>query len=360
MAEVVTAEHSDSGLKNSMPRTHSLNVCIRTAEKYARSHSQDLAVSDLMWSTLFTEDEQSRSRLSLKLLGRHHFLSDEGYAEFLEVKALPYNTLGSEETPGSELEVLSRLQYWVERTGDSAADTVHLLLACIELGSQDREGRSMVWELAVNPREVIRAAMSVRNQTSFEDRQSRARRPILSPLRQDRPQSYRFETERKQTVGMAAARPTLGRSQMPGPTHSNSRVYAYILQIYLGVLTSRAISLIVLLGLIAFGSFTISPWCLIWVMSATMDRTGSPLWFRLLVDSTSLAASVALGLPWWLPATAATHRALDATESAMAAVAARSDCADPDVTGKTLRSDARMARRAAGWYKALKMQGKLS
>ncbi|WP_419703228.1 hypothetical protein [Promicromonospora sp. NFX87] len=334
-----------------VPWTDYLRSCTNAAEEMAGQAGGPVEVEYLLVVAAFNDDRESRSRLVLRALGAHHFFEDEGYDHVAEVFGLPERF--TVWTPEAEA-VLGRLAYWVSRTGDYAADTAHLLLACLEAGSAE------LTDAGVTPRDAVRAAVTVRRDVSLADRQPRERGPILSGERVDRPVSYEFTARWEADAGPRRARHFQLRSQGANTAGMGSTVQFHITLLHVVTLTALGIVSVVTLIGIAGAALTVTWWSLLWLASQLARRAWLPIAARVFVDALLVVVSVPLGIPWWLSVLAVPHRVLDILEGRLGLLEVRGETADPDLTESDVRSDLRINVRAGGFYSALRLRGELS
>jgi hypothetical protein len=340
-----------------MTRTPSLERCIAVASAVAWRERSPVQVLHLLLSTMFTDDRSSRSRLTLRELGVHHFLTDEGYVTFRAAVDDPERRRAP--LTDAAKTVLNRLQYWATRTGDQSPDTVHLLLACLEAGSGDADVREAAREVGLSRRDVTRAAMTIRHLVSAADRQARVRGPILSVRRPDRPGGYQVENRWRASAGPRKVHTFKMRSQLTGAFDPGSPVHLYLLRVHLWLQLTFSVVNVVQLALIAYAAVTVTAWSAVWLASM-LRRTAAPVWLRVAVDLGLVVASVMLDIPWWLAIVALVTLLLDIGEGRLALLEVRGDTADPSVSPRDLRSDARLNASASRYYTALKFKGELA
>ena len=335
-------------------RTRELERCIAVARAQAWREDLRADVVHLMLATVFTDDRSCRSRLTLRSLGVHHFLTADGYATF--TAAASADAPDPHSTPMTEAAeaVLDRLGYWMTRTGDQTADTVHLLLACLETAASNDDVREVATEFGITIRDVVRDAMTVQYSVSAADRQARVRGPILSPARADRPAAYQFENPWKENAGPRRANSIRLRSQVVGTFDLGSPVHLYLLRMHLWALMTASAAHLAQLAAIGYATITVTPWSAVWVVG-TLRRFSAPALLRLTITAGLLALSLPLGIPRWLVIGALVLFVLDTIEGRLALLEVRGDVADPAVSPRDLLRDGRINARASRQYQVLKV-----
>lgn len=311
--------------------TAALDHCIAVARARAYDDECDVDVEYLLLCTIFSDDLTCRARLTLRGLGFYHFMEEVVVAEFAATTA-KLNISATPRTMGRTMEaaaVLDRLAYWTTRTGDETADTVHLLLACLEHCVDDEELAQYIKQSGITLRDVVRAAMTVRYYVSPTDRQARARGPILSPGRSARPAAHHFENLTKD-LGPRKARSISLRSQQAGTAELGSPVHLYLVRMHLWWhLALGAVALIQLAAVVVV-MFTVSFWAAIWLI-APIPRAKAPVSLRMLLIVGLTVGSLLLGTPWWLAIGAFLVALLITIEGRFALLEVRADVADPMV-----------------------------
>ncbi|HWD77299.1 MAG TPA: Clp protease N-terminal domain-containing protein [Kribbella sp.] len=332
--------------------TAAFDRCVAAARAMAWSAQEDVDVGHLLLAVMFTDDRFARSRLTLRALGVHHFLTGAGYADFAAAVA------GIDVTPRvmtrttQAAAVLDRVAYWARRTGDETADTVHLLLACME----EDDGVKL---FGISQRDVVREAMTVRFHISPADRQARHRGPILSAARPGRPPSYLFESLRSKSRGPRKMSSIRHRSQHPSAVEVASPARLYLFRIHLWWHVVLAAAAVAELTAVVLAIVLATPWAAVWLVGST-TRYMVPTWGRLLVLAALAAVSPALGVPWWPVAGSVLIFLLITVEGRFAVLEVKADVADPGVRLRDLRRDARLNNSAAGWYGELKLKRNLA
>jgi hypothetical protein len=334
-----------------VPWTGYLRSCVLAAQEIAAHDGDPVGVEHLLLVAVFNDEKESRSRLVLRQLGAQHFFTDDTYDRVAGMFGRPERRTRWE--PAAE-EVLGRLAYWATRTGDHAADTAHLLLACLE-----REPRELTGA-GVTPRDAVRAAVTVRHRVSPADRQPRDRGPILSRSRGDRPVSYEFAARWQAEAGPRKPRHFTFRSQTASTAGVGATVLLHITQLHVGTLIALGIVSAVMLIGTAAAALTVTWWSLLWLVSQVGRRALLPVAARVVVDVALAVVSVPLGIPWWLAAMAVPHRVLDVLEGRLGLLEVRGEAADPGLAEKDVRSDRRINARAGRFYAVLRLRRELS
>lgn len=332
-------------------RTACVRTCLAAAEVMAVEDDELVTVEHLLLAAAFHNDADSRARLVMKELGAHHFFNDDTYEHVAWAFAEPPRPTAEWTTEAKD--ALGRLAHWATRTGDHAADTAHLLLACLE------KQPAALREAGVTPRDIVRSAINVRHRVSPADRQPRDRGPILSARRRDRPPSYQFVVQGKAKTGPSKLRHFSLRTQSANTSAMVANVQFHLTQLQVATLMVMNVVVTLMLIAIALAAFTVSWWALIWLAGQTR-RAVLPMWVRLAVDVALVVVSVSLGLPWWLPVLAVVYRALDVLEGRLALLELRAETAQPALSQKDVRSDRRVHDRAAGFFMELKLRRDLS
>jgi hypothetical protein len=346
-------------MPTSKQTTAALDRCIAVARATAWGEDADVDVHHLLQCTMFTDDLFCRSRLTLRELGFYHFMEEGGDEAFTaaaaDVSATPRTMTRTMEAAA----VFDRIDYWTTRTGDETADTVHLLLACLEQGSVDEELAEHYKTVGITLRDVVRGAMTVRYYVSPTDRQARARGPILSPTRSDRPAAHRFENLEKKNPGPRNARSIGLRSQQIGTAELGSPVHLYLVRMHLWWHLALGAVALAQLAAVTFVTITMTWWAAIWII-APIPRAKAPTWVRLLLIGGLTVASLILGPPWWLAFGGVLVAVLITIEGRFALLEIRADVADPAVRPRDLRRDGRINASAANWFGAMRVTGKLA
>ena len=328
------------------------------ARAAAWGEDESVDVQHLLQCTIYTDDRSCRSRLTLRELGFYHFMETGGDEVFIaaaaDISAPPRTMTRTMEAAA----VFDRIDYWTTRTGDETADTVHLLLACLEQSSDNEELADFFATAGVTLRDVVRDAMTVRYYVSPTDRQARARGPILSAARSDRPAAHRFENLEK-NHGPRKARSIKLRSQQVGTAELGSPVHLYLIRMHLWWHLILAAVALAQLAAVVFAMITVTPWAAIWILGP-LPRATAPTWVRLLLVGGLTALSLLLGPPWWLAIGGLLVFALITLEGRFALLEVRADVADPAVQPRDLRRDGRINAAAGNWFGAMKVTGQVS
>ncbi|MER7251606.1 hypothetical protein [Kribbella sp. NPDC000426] len=339
--------------------TAAFDRCVAVARAMAWADQEDVDVGHLLLAAMCTDDRFARSRLTLRALGVHHFMTDEAEAMFKAgvagIDATPRTMTRTMEAAA----VFDRIAYWAGRTGDDTADTVHLLLACIEEGAKDDDFAGVIDMFGISHRDVVREAMTVRFHISPADRQSRHRGPILSAARPDRPSAYLFENVQSMFRGPRKMSSIRHRSQHPSAAEVGSPARLYLFRIHVWWHVVLAMAAVAQLTAVVVATFTATLWAAVWLVGST-TRFMVPTWGRLLVACGLTAVAPFLGVPWWPVIGNLLIFVLITIEGRFALLEVKADVADPGVRLRDLRRDARLNNSAAGWYGELKLKGNLA
>ncbi|MFE5730028.1 hypothetical protein ACFQ7A_03815 [Streptomyces sp. NPDC056528] len=354
-----TEEESTGPAQPAAPRTPALHRCVEVAQALAHGEGGPVDVVHLFFSVACDNDSATRSRLVMRATGAHHFVTDDTYRTVAEAAGGRGARTRAVPLAPAAVGVLSRLEYWTTRTGDDTADTVHLLLACLETGAGDKEMRKTTRTMGLTERVVVSNAMMVRHEITAADRQSNHRGPILSRRRSDRPAPYHFEAPHR-VIGPRKGRSISLRSQMSSAAHISSRLHSHLVRLHVWVLCWQQLCIIAVLSVLIWASLTRTPWSTLWLISLMTRRQTAPLTLRLVTDAALVIASVLLDVPWPLVVVTLVCRVLDLLDGRLALLEIRGDAGDPSLTEGTLRSDRRADRGAANFYRALKIRRRLT
>ncbi|THA60168.1 hypothetical protein E6P78_27910 [Streptomyces sp. A0958] len=340
-------------------RTPALRRCVEVAQALAHGEGGPVDVLHLFLSVACDSEADTRSRLVMRATAWHHFFTDETYREVAEgagrtdarTRAVPF-------APAAAA-VLSRLAYWTTRTGDETADTAHLLLACLETGTDDKEMRKAIRTLGLSGRVALSQAMTVRREVAAADRQLNHRGPILSRSRRDRPTPYHFQAPHR-AIGPRKGRAISLRSQMTSAAHVSSHLQSHLIRLHVWVGWWHQLGIFAALSVTIWASLTVTPWSALWLISVSIRRHVASPGPRLGCDAALVVASAFLGIPWLLVATALVCRLIDLLDGRLALLQIRGDVGDPALTESALQSDRRADRRAAHFYRTLKFRRRLT
>lgn len=331
-------------------RTQSLRRCLELADRLA--DADPVEIFHLAAAAMANPDDHSRARLVLRALGAHHLLDPEVSAVVEAVdaeQAAPRRTIRHD---AAARNALVRLPYWVRRTGDHTADSVHLLLACLEADPSVLDAPA----LGLTTRTVVRAALEVRVEVSVHDRQYRMRGPILSSRRPDRPATYRFENPWRDHP--ATGMPNTLKSQMSSLDSAGSYVQSHLIQWYVWTAVALTAAAVASAGAILYTALTVTPWSLLWA-PAYGRRDVVPLPISLLLTAGIAVVATALGVPWWLVLFALVFRAADVMEGRLALLQVMGDTADPQLRPSALRSDRFAGTFAKGRFDLRRVSGRV-
>ncbi|MEU9305316.1 hypothetical protein [Streptomyces sp. NPDC048269] len=340
-------------------RTPALRRCVEVAQGLADGEGSPVGPLHLLLAAMCAGDPSSRSRLVTKSLAAHHFLTSEATGAVADAEA----GLGgrAREVPFSPAATaaLGRLAYWTRRTGDGSADTAHLLLVCLEARAEDEDVRRFARGTGLSERAVMRSAMTERHRVCAQDRQPSDRGPILSHGRPDRPAAYSFETRARRPSGRTVR--SIGmRSENSSVSHMGSRVQSHLIRLHIWVRIWAQLVILCALAATAWAALTVTAWSALWLVSQLARRQNLSPAARLAVDLVLLVASAVLGIPWWLVLLALVSRVFDLIDGRLLLLQVQSDTADPELTERDLRADRREDRRAAAFYRVLKLTGRLA
>ncbi|WP_168712251.1 hypothetical protein [Streptomyces sp. A1277] len=342
-----------------VPRTPALRRCVEIARALAHGDGGGpVEVLHLFLAVACDNASDTRSRLVMRATAAHHFFTDETYRSVAEsAAALDARTRAVPLAPAAAA-VLSRLAYWTVRTGDDTADTAHLLLACLETRTGDKEMRKTARTMGLSERVALSRAMLVRREVAAADRQANHRGPILSPSRSERPTPYHFQAPHR-AIGPRKGRSISLRSQMTSTAHLSSHVQSHLLRLHVWVSWWHQLAIFAALSVLIWASLTVTPWSALWLISLAVRRNHASLALRLSGDAALVVASAFLGVPWPLVAAALVSRLVDLPDGRLALLQMRGDAGDPSLTEGALQSDRRADRRAARYYRTLKIQREL-
>ncbi|MFG2981824.1 hypothetical protein ACGFYQ_11300 [Streptomyces sp. NPDC048258] len=343
----------------SVRRTPALSGCVEVARALADGEGDPVGVLHLLLAAMCSGDPSSRSRLVMKSLAAHHFLTEEATGAVAAAEAGVNGRTRAVPLSPAAAAALGRLGYWTRRTGDGSADTAHLLLACLEARAEQEDVRRFLRGTGLSERVVVRSAMTERHRVCVQDRQPSDRGPILSPGRPDRPAAYSFETRARQQAKRTVR--SIGmRSENSGVAHVSSRVQSHLVRLHIWVRLWAQLVVLCTLAATAWASLTVTAWSALWLASQLARRQNLSPAARLAVDLALLIASAVLGIPWWLALLALVNRVFDLLDGRLLLLQVKSDTGDPALTEKDIRADRREDRRAAGLYRVLKLTGKLA
>lgn len=355
----MTAQPPRGGASPSARRTPALTRCVEVAQALADGEGEPVGLMHLLHASMSSGDPSSRSRLVMKSLAAHHFLTEEATDAVAAAEAgMNGRTRAVPLSPAASA-ALGRLAYWTGRTGDGSADTAHLLLVCLEARADDEDVRRFLRGTGLTERAVLRSAMTERHRVCALDRQPSDRGPILSPGRPDRPAAYSFET-RERRRGKRTARSIGMRSENSGVAHISSRVQAHLIRLHVRVRLWAQLVILCTLAATAWATLTVTAWSALWLASQLARRQYLSPGARLAADLALLVATAVLGIPWWLALLALANRVFDLLDGRLLLLLVKSDMADPALTEKDIRADRREDRRAATFYRTLKLTGKLA
>lgn len=337
-------------------RTPALHACVEAAQVLAHSAGCPVSLRHLFLSALCGGEPASRARLVAIVMGVHHFLQGEEYRAV--AGAVSDERTRAVPLAPSAAAALSRLAYWVTRTGDGQADTAHLLLVCLEGQGDDQELGRLAHENGITERVVLRSALTVRHRVCAADRQARDRGPILSSQRSTRPAPYHFEGSAHRS-GPRTEMNIAKRSEIAGAAHLGSRVQAHLIRLHILVMSSQQLLIGCVVAAAAWAAFTGTAWSLLWLASLAARRQVVPAALRVVGDVVLVVASLLLGVPWWLAVLGLANRALDLLDGRLALLEIMGETGDPSLSERGLRADGRADRRAARIYRALKFKGEL-
>lgn len=338
--------------------TAAFDRCVAVARAMAWSEDADVDVHHLLLCAMSSDDEFCRARLTLRALGVHHFFEDGADAEYTAAAAVIEATPRTMTRTMGAASAFDRLDHWAARTGDQTVDTVHLLLACLEAGADDDDIAEAFRATGTTVNDVVREAMTVRFYLSPADRQARARGPILSPTRTDRPAAHLYENLTKKRWGPRKSSTIRHRSQHPGTAEVGSPIRLYLFRIHLWWHVALVVIAVAQLSAVINVAIT-TPWALIWVVGP-IPRVVAPTWARLLIVCGLTATSMVLGAPWWLAIGGFAVFALITIEGRFAVLEVRADVADPGVRSVDLRRDSRINAQGANGFLALKATRQLA
>lgn len=340
-------------------RTHALHRCVEVAQVLARDEGNSVELSHLFLAAVFDGDPDTRARLVMRATGAHHFVTDDTYRTVAEAAARRNAATRAVPLGPAAAAVLSRVAHWTARTGDSCADTAHLMLACLERAAVDEEMRSVARTLGLTERIAVTQAMEVRQDMSPADRQSNGRGPILSRRRGDRPAPYAFEA-RHRAVGPRRGRNISLRSHTTSAEHAGSRVHAHLIRLHVWVWCFQQACLFVAVAAVIWSCVSVTAWAALWLVGLSVQRPHASPGVRLGIDAALVAASVLLAIPWPPLVASLACRVPDLLDGRLAVLELRADTGDPLLTERDLRADRWANRRAAGAYRWLKLQGRLT
>lgn len=340
-------------------RTPALRRCVEVAQALASAEGSAVALSHLFLASIFDSDPNTRARLVMRATGAHHFVIDDTYKTVADAAARCDARSRAVPLGPAAAAVLSRLAHWKARTGDGTADTAHLMLACLETVAGDKEMRSVARTLGLTERIAVTQAMGVRHDVSPADRQSNHRGPILSRRRSDRPAPYAFEA-RHRAVGPRRARNIRLRSHTTSMEHAGSHLQAHLIRLHVWVWCFQQASLFVAVVAVIWACVTVNAWSALWLIGLSVQRPHASPGVRLGIDAVLAAVSVLLGLPWPPLVASVVCRLPDLLDGRLAVLELRADTGDPFLAERDLRADRRANRRAAGSYRILKLQGRLT
>ncbi|MGW0750828.1 hypothetical protein [Streptomyces sp. NPDC002587] len=340
-------------------RTPALSRCVEVAQVLAEGEGDPVGLMHLLAAAMCSGDPSSRSRLVVRSLAAHHFLTEEATGSVAAAEARVNGRSRAVPLSPAATAALGRLAYWTGRTGDGCADTVHLLLVCLETRAAEEDVRRFVRGTGLTERAVVRSAMTERHRVCAQDRQPSDRGPVLSPGRPDRPAAYSFETRErrpgKRTVGSIGM-----RSENSGAAHVSSRVQSHLIRLHVRVRLWAQLLILCTLAATAWAAFTVTAWSALWLASQLARRQHVSPGGRLALDLALLGASAMLGIPWWLASLALVNRVFDLLDGRLLLLQIMSDTGDPALTEKDIRADRREDRRAATLYRVLKLTGRLA
>jgi hypothetical protein len=235
---------------------------------------------------------------------------------------------------------LERLPYWVRRTGDEDADSVHLLLALLEAIQFGTAGTEMITVAGVNVRDVIRSAMGTREFVSASDRQRGNCRPILSATRSERPMPYQFR-DRRAAAPLLKLRNYKWRAWTTGSEHVNSFLQRRLAQSQVWLIMLLSAVHLALWAAVIYATLRIDYRAALGLLALMTSVKNVPLFVSLTADACLIALWSVWGLPLWIPLIGVAYHAIEIVESRVAVLLVRADTADPSVSVKDLRSDMR-------------------
>ncbi|WP_327381935.1 hypothetical protein [Streptomyces sp. NBC_01207] len=342
-----------------VPWTAALHACVDVARALAAVREAPVQLMDLLLAATCAGDPSSRARLVMRNTAAHHFLTGETRAAVAQVESDGPSRDAAVSFSHVATAALARLAFWTARTGDSSADTAHLLLVCIEGRAQDAQVTEFARTTGLTERAVVRGAMAERHRVCSGDRQFSERGPILSPQRPDRPAPYAFEARVRRPDRHTVRGITL-RSQMTGVAHVSSRVQSHLIRLHMWVLLWDQLLVMSTVFAMTWSAAHVTLWSCLWLGSLTARRQYLSPGARLTVDFVCVAASVFLAVPWWLTVLALTTRVFELLDGRLALLQVSGDTGDAALTEKDLRADQRADRRAAKHYEVLSLTGRLS
>ncbi|MFD4956730.1 hypothetical protein [Streptomyces sp. NPDC058451] len=354
-----TEETGTGAAPHAVPRTPALRRCVETAQALAHDDGGPVEVLHLFFSVACDSASDTRSRLVMRATAWHHFLTDETYRSVAEAAtALGARTRAVLFAPAAAA-ALARLAYWTARTGDDTADTAHLLMACLEAGGGDKEMREAVRSMGLSVRVALSQAMMVRREVAADDRQLNHRGPILSRSRSGRPKPHHFQAPHR-AIGPRKGRHISRRSQMTSTAHLSSHLQSHLLRLHLSVAWWHQLSIFAALAVLIWASLAVTLWSALWLISLSVRRNHASPPLRLGADAVLVIVSTFLGIPWLLVGAALVCRLIDLPDGRLALLQIRGDVGDPLLTEGALQSDRRADRRAAGYYRLLKIRRELT
>lgn len=314
--------------------------CLALAHVIASREQLTIDADLLMTCVVLGSGEASRAQLVVKQVGAIMEFPDNSRAVLDQAAALVGRDGLTAPLAPEVAAALERLPYWVRRTGDEDADSVHLLLVLLEAIQSGIADTTVITVAGANVRDVVRSAMGTREFVSVSDRQRGNCRPIFSVLRAQRPMPYQF-LDREAGAPLLKLRNYKWRAWTSGGEHVNSFIHRRLAQgqIWLIMLLS-AVHLAMWVAVV-YATLRIDHRAALGLVALMATAKNLPLFVPFATDAGLIALWSVWGLPLWIPLIGVAYHAIEVVESRVAVLLVRGDTADPSVSVRDLRSDMR-------------------